>query len=154
MRKRSGGTGTSKGWGSGGVTPTPPRQDRKEEERKIKLFNLVVLGESKSNNNTGNLPLDPLDSFLCAKIKKTTIKKRDAAVKFLSFLSFPPSCPLTSWPISPVIQQCSFSNTVPPPFPRHTLSWRPLEQFKCNIKHMAEFMECKWDEKSNLLRES
>lgn len=36
-------------------------------------------------------------------------------------------------------------------FPKaHTLSWRPLEQFKHNIKHMAEFMERKWDEKSNL----
>ncbi len=31
-----------------------------------------MLGES--NNNTGNLSLSPLDSFLCAKIKKTTIK--------------------------------------------------------------------------------
>lgn len=139
--------------------PHGTQAKREREERKIKLFNLVVLGESKSNNNTGNLSLSPLDSFLCAKIKKTTMKKKrkkDAAVKFLSLLFFwsgvfSPSCSLTSWAISPVIHQCSISNTVLLPFPRHTLSWHPLEQFKYNIKHMAEFMECKWDEKSNLL---
>lgn len=49
---------------------------REGEERKIKLFNLVVLGESKCNNNTGNLSLSPLRTFLRAKIKKTTMKKK------------------------------------------------------------------------------
>lgn len=61
------------------AAPKPLRK-----KRKITLFSLVVLRESKSNNNTGNLLLYPLNSSLGAKIKKTTIKEiNDAAVKFL-----------------------------------------------------------------------
>lgn len=58
------------------------------EENKIVQFGTA---ESNSNNNTGNLSLSPLDSFVCAKIKKTT-KKKDAAVKFLfcGLRFFPP----------------------------------------------------------------
>lgn len=55
--------------------PHATQAKREREERKIKLFNLGVLGKSKSNNNRGNLSVSPLNSFLCAKIKKTTIKK-------------------------------------------------------------------------------
>ena len=48
-------------------------------------------GGSRSNNNTGNLSLSLLNSFLFAKIQKTTIKKKhikDAPVKFFSLLFF------------------------------------------------------------------
>lgn len=150
MRKRSRGTGTSSPQRHSG------KKGKKAEEKKIVQFSGT--GESKDNNNTGNLSLSPLDSFLCAKIKKTTIRKRMllwslSLFLFGFFLVFFPYCSLTSWSISPVIHRCSFSNTVLLPFPRHTLSWRPLEQFKYNIKHMAEFTEGKWDEKSNLPRE-
>lgn len=125
-------------------------QAKREEENKIVQFGGT--GESKSNNNTGNVSFSPLDSFPSAKIKKITINKGCCEVSLpllCGILSFFLPWLLSSRSISLVIQQCSFSSAVRLPFPRRTLRWHPLEQFKYNIKHMAMFLERKWNEKSN-----
>lgn len=53
-----------------GEKQSNPHATQEKERRKITVFSSVVLRERKSNNNTGSLLLSPLNSFLCAKIKR------------------------------------------------------------------------------------
>lgn len=126
--------------------PHATQAKRERDERKIKSFNLVVPGGSHGNNNRGNLSLYPLSSFLRAKIKKTTKKERKkkeccsevSPLSFFLFVFFLPHITVNFPCRSP-----RFHNAVVLLFPRHPLTWRPPQQFKCNIQHMAEFMQRK-----------
>lgn len=73
MRKRSGGTGT-RARKQGEEQPPNTARARRERGEENKIVQFGVTGESRSNNNTGNLSLSPLNSLPCAKIKKTTMK--------------------------------------------------------------------------------
>lgn len=147
MRKRSGGTG-----GRSRRTAPQHRSNKtgmRGEENKIVQFG--VTGESSGNNNTGNLSLSPLESFPLCQNKKDNNEIKDASVKSLSpFFSFragvsffPPAAPSHHGQFQLSFNRAVFPTQLLLPFPRHTLSWRAREQFKYNIKHMAEFMERK-----------
>lgn len=53
-----------------GEKQSNPHATQGKERRKITVLSSVVQRERKSNNNTGNLLLSPLNSFLCAKTKR------------------------------------------------------------------------------------
>lgn len=127
-------------------------------QEKWKLGNNNVRDWGREKAITQETFIFSTQQFPLCQNKKTTIKYEwcccEVSPSSLSVGLEGPPHPSTSRPISPVIHYCTFSSTVPLPFPKHTLSWHLLEKLKCNIKHKTEFMECKWEQKSNLLRVS